>query len=295
MQILLAEYFGHGTAGLRLIGDKRAEQILEASKFQYNSKWINVLSGTQEGSYLWVALNYLLDKLGGDYSQTVGVIDLGVPEGKSPYVTKEYLKGKDYNLYVHSYLRYGALAARVQILKAKNGPISFCILRKYTYHGEQYEAAAAPEGAVYDKCREEIAEALKLNAPCKAKNCTFDGVWNGGGGAGQDNLYAYATSGFYYLAAHVGFMDSKAPSAEATPAMFKAAAEKACRLNTDLPYTCMDLTYQYTLLVDGFGVHPMKRITLVSKVKHGQYYIGATWPLGSAIEALSPKKKIHDH
>ena len=74
---------------------------------------------------------------------------------------------------------------------------------KYTYHGEQYEAAAAPEGAVYDKCRELIAEALKLNAPCKAKNCTFDGVWNGGGGAGQDNLYAYATSGFYYLAAHV--------------------------------------------------------------------------------------------
>jgi len=48
--------------------------------------------------------------------------------------------------------------------------------------------------------------------------------------------------------------------------MFKAAAEKACRLSvkeakvaypnvsdTDLPYTCMDLTYQYTLLVDGFG------------------------------------------
>ena len=64
----------------------------------------------------------------------------------------------------------------------------------------------------------------------------------------------------------VGFIDSKAPSAEATPAMFKAAAEKACRLSvkeakvaypnvsdTDLPYTCMDLTYQYTLLVDGFG------------------------------------------
>jgi len=80
----------------------------------------------------------------------------------------------------------------------------------YTYNGQQYDATASPEGAVYEKCREEITKALNLSAPCNTKSCTFNGVWNGGGGAGQDNLYL--ASSFHFLAAQVLIKTNNSPN-----------------------------------------------------------------------------------
>ncbi|CAH8381450.1 unnamed protein product [Eruca vesicaria subsp. sativa] len=319
------------TAGLRTLGHKASENILQAVKellrdrsmLKTEANAVTVLDGTQEGSYQWVTINYLLRNLGKPYSDTVGVVDLGggsvqmayaiseedaatAPkplEGEDSYVREMYLKGRKYFLYVHSYLHYGLLAARAEILKVSEDSNNPCIVTgydgNYKYGGEELKAAAVQSGASLNECRRLTINALKVNDTlCTHMKCTFGGVWNGGRGGGQKNMFV--ASFFFDRAAEAGFVDPKQPVATVRPIDFEKAAKKACSMKMEegkskfprveednLPYLCMDLVYQYTLLVNGFGLEPSQTITLVKKVKYGEHAVEAAWPLGSAIEAVS--------
>ncbi|CAI0433858.1 unnamed protein product [Linum tenue] len=319
------------TAGLRALEGDASDRILQAvrdllkdrSTLKSDANSVTVLDGSQEGSYQWVTINYLAGKLGRSYASTVGVVDLGggsvqmayaiseadaakaprVTDGEDTYVHKMLLKGTTYYLYVHSYLHYGLLAARAEILKVSDGSSNPCVLGgydgSYSYGGENFKASASPSGSNLEECRRVATRALKINeTTCVHMKCTFGGIWNGGGGDGQKNLFV--ASFFFDRAAEAGFINPKIPVAKVRPSDFEEAAKRACESKLDaakatysgveegnLPYLCMDLVYQYTLLVDGFGLSPWQDITLVKQVKYRDAYVEAAWPLGSAIEAVS--------
>ncbi|KAK7336228.1 hypothetical protein VNO77_16763 [Canavalia gladiata] len=323
------------TAGLRLLDGNAAERILEAvrdmlknrSTLNVQPDAVAVIDGTQEGSYLWVAVNYLLGKLGKKFTKTVGVVDLGggsvqmayavsrntakhapqPPEGEEPYIKKLVLKGKEYDLYVHSYLRYGREASRAEILKVTHGSANPCILAgfdgTYTYSGAEYKAFAPISGSNFDECRKIVLEALKVNEACPHQNCSFGGIWDGGKGSGQKTLFA--TSSFYYLPTEVGIADPNKPNSKIHPVDLETEAKRACETKYEdakftypllaqerLPYVCLDITYQYTLFVDGFGLDPLQEITVASEIEYQDALVEAAWPLGTAIEAISSLPKF---
>ncbi|KAG6393941.1 hypothetical protein SASPL_144516 [Salvia splendens] len=318
------------TAGLRLLPGNASDAILEAvkeyfeqeSSLDYRPEWITVLQGTDEGAYIWIAINYLLESLSGGFSHTVGVVDLGggsvqmayaisdsaastapsaSPQGDA-YVFQKLILGTNYNLYTHSYLNYGLGAARAQSLNITGDRGNPCVTNgyesTYDYNGEVYTAKPPRSGTNLRRCRALSRKVLKIDAPCPRSNCTFDGVWSGGGGDGFSNLYI--ASYFYDTAAESGIVDTAANAARIRPIAYREAAKRACRADVesmkaifpaieegDLGYLCMDLVYEYSLLVDGFGLDSFEEVTVVKNVDYKGSLIGAAWPLGCAVELLS--------
>ncbi|CAJ2672157.1 unnamed protein product [Trifolium pratense] len=324
------------TAGLRLLDGDSADKILQGvrdlfnnrSTFKVQSDAVSIIDGTQEGSYMWVTVNYAYGNLGKSYKNTMGVIDLGggsvqmtyavskktaqnapkVADGEDPYIKKLVLKGKQYDLYVHSYLSFGKEATRAQVLKSTNGSANPCLLAgfngTFTYTGEKYTAFASPSGANFDKCKNIILnKVLKVNAPCPYSNCTFGGIWSGGGGSGQKNLFA--ASAFHYLTEDVGLVDQNVANSKIHPVDIRNEAKRACALNFEdvkstyplltedkRPYVCLDLLYQHLLLVHGFGLKQKQEITVGGGIQYQNYVVEAAWPLGTAVEAISALPKF---
>ncbi|KAL0352638.1 UNVERIFIED_CONTAM: putative apyrase 1 [Sesamum angustifolium] len=280
------------TAGLRLLPGNASEAILDAvrkllkteSSLYYRPEWVSVLQGIDEGGYQWVTINYLLGTLGKSYTSTVGIVDLGggsvqmayaiseaaaaaappVADGEDPYVSDKVALGTKYHLYAHSYLNYGLKAARAQSLKLAGNKGNPCITNGY-------------QGIAHSTV------------------CGMVVV----GMAGKTCILHHSSM----TAAETGIIEPNAPGATVRPIQYLKAAKRACTANVDninstfplvgkrdVPFLCMDLVYEYMLLVDGFGVDPLQDITVLKEVKYKGSSLEAAWPLGCAVELVSSLK-----
>eukprot|EP00257_Ricinus_communis_P018158 XP_015576788.1 probable apyrase 6 [Ricinus communis] len=116
------------TAGMRLLDFNVQDRILEScrlvlrkSGFKFFDHWASVISGSDEGVYAWIAANYALGSLGGDPSETTGIIELGGASAQVTFVPNEPVPPEfsriikfgnlTYSIYSHSFLHFGQNAA----------------------------------------------------------------------------------------------------------------------------------------------------------------------------------------
>uniref|UniRef100_UPI0035901B76 ectonucleoside triphosphate diphosphohydrolase 8-like n=1 Tax=Myxine glutinosa TaxID=7769 RepID=UPI0035901B76 len=129
-------YLG-ATAGMRLLNAKNissAKKVMEAvqvmlSSFPFDFRGAKVITGSDEGAFGWITLNYLLERLiwfdwSGQWvhdgsTNTVGSMDLGGASTQLVFVSNTNsfknssdflsfrLYGQNYNVYTHSYQCYG--------------------------------------------------------------------------------------------------------------------------------------------------------------------------------------------
>ena len=247
------------TAGLRLLKPPMlADAVLDAARAHLLASFsgmhvqgVTILDGEDEAAFLWVAINLLLNKLGGgrggDRIPTVATVDLGGGSVQLAYETNttfgdnnsSYVKtlAGGTKLYVHSFLNYGLMAGRKEVLLAgrHSSPpadvddasavavVSACMqtssqTQQYVYNGQRILAepnAATPAAASEEagaSCRADARRAFREDAACttppppsessSSGSCNLDGQWTGPGHASE----VFAASYVYDIAQAIGLL-----------------------------------------------------------------------------------------
>ncbi|KAJ2082606.1 Guanosine-diphosphatase [Coemansia sp. RSA 988] len=217
--------------------------------------------------------------------------------------------GQEYTLYQHSYLGYGLMEARksIKTLIAQDlsnaGKFSVdhpCFppgfhedvtvgesRTQITIKGISKEGLKGQSAA--DACYKEVSKIFNKSAPCLSTPCTFDGVYQPSLAQTFAQNPFYIFSYFYDRTYPLGVRD------EFSLSEFKALMDKVCSYNMGLfakdqqdeiiseNHYCLDLSYQYSLLVDGVGMNDSRTVRSTRKIKDAE----TGWCLGASLAVLS--------
>ncbi|XP_003371327.1 nucleoside-diphosphatase uda-1 [Trichinella spiralis] len=290
----------HYTCFCKCCSALQIETVLRDSPFLTGEDPATVLDGTDEGIFGWFTLNYLLDRLESSMQEsnaqrsTIGeklsaaAFDLGggstqvtfILRGSEEQYPFSFIKeitlfSKKVKLYSHSYLGNGVMASRLNILrisgKSTGTVISPCIAvaddLNWKFQETNYRILGSSEYG-FDNCYKNVRKHVYLSSIHDAGRFILG------------DLYAFGY--FYNHALRIGIISTQ--GGNVTAAQFLVAAKKACsrteKFNNDSwkPWQCLDLTYIYSLLVDGYGIAADRNITIVKKLRGMEM----SWALGAA-------------
>ncbi|KAM9553852.1 ectonucleoside triphosphate diphosphohydrolase 5-like isoform 2-T2 [Salvelinus alpinus] len=287
------------TAGLRLLPPEKAQALLEQVQdvfdecpFFIPDDSVSIMDGTNEGH------------LYAETRKTVGILDLGggstqitfLPKSKktivsSPadYIARFDMFNSTYDLYTHSYLGNGLMAARLAALGALGAEglewrvfKSSCLPKKFReewrFGGLTYTVSGIPDGyAGYKLCYQEVLKVVKgiVHQPYELK----------------DTSVFYAFSYYFDRAVDAGLIDgTQGGMLEVRD--FKKGAKEVCNKMSKYrpvsPFLCMDMTYITCLLKDGFGFKENTVLQLTKKVNN----VETSWALGATFKHFQ-NLKIH--
>ena len=332
------------TAGLRKLGEQKSAGILSAVRTRLETQYpfpvvsaadggVEVMDGKDEGVYAWITTNYLLGKIGGlDKSPTAAVFDLGggstqivfeptfnspsggmpekLQEGDHKYVFKT--GGQTHELYQHSHLGYGLMAAResihkklVESLQESNTGESWasspipnpCIIPGMSREinvtldsGSTYTTTmVGPDKAAPAQCRALAEKLLQKDAPCALAPCSFEGIHQPSLSKTFAREDVYIFSYFYDRTAPLGMPESftigelqsltdKVCKGESSGA-WKAfeGIEGAMEELRGRPEGCLDLSFMVVLLHTGYEMGLEREVRIAKKI--GDNELG--WCLGA--------------
>jgi guanosine-diphosphatase len=338
------------TAGLRMLGEKESMDILDAVRNRLETVYpfpvvskekrgIEIMPGEDEGVYAWITTNYLLGKIGGpDKTPTAAVFDLGggstqivfqptfgnvagggmpehMAEGDHKY--KLSFGGREFELYQHSHLGYGLMAARdalhtLVVDKAKvksvgeltTTPISNpCITPgetktvkvkfadKHAFAGEHEVTMEGPVDAIPAQCRALAEEILHKEAACQLAPCSFNGVHQPSLAKTFAREDVFIFSYFYDRTAELGMPESftlrelhdltaKVCGGPKHWTAFEGVEGAVAELN-DRAESCLDLSFMIALLHTGYEMPLDREVKIAKKIKGNElgWCLGASLPL----------------
>ncbi|XP_032686884.1 ectonucleoside triphosphate diphosphohydrolase 5 isoform X2 [Odontomachus brunneus] len=296
---------------------EECRKLFQTSGFQVAKSSISIMEGTDEGIFSWFTVNFLLDRFTSLGSQaTVAALDLG---GGSTQVTfqPDSVQAKklekhvysinvfshNMSLYTHSYLGMGLMAARKAILthdmntedlvadpklpiEIHSECVNPIVSTEWSYGGRDY-VVKGPVNGTYKLVKTQNFAGGDENKPIvRFAECLkiiekyVGTLANKPVGLKDHEVYAF--SYYFDRATEVALIDPFLGGVVHLSSFLKQAMETCDYPNTDQPFMCLDLTFIYVLLRNGFGLEPSTKLYLYKKINGHEL----SWALGAAFNVL---------